>query len=55
MLVKEASEVVRGWVLLGCRTSIAVEVARHHRAGGLKNVAKASLDREHPESLRDWE
>lgn len=30
MLVKEGSEVVRGWVLFGCGHSIAVEEARHH-------------------------
>lgn len=30
MLGKEGSGVVRGWVLLCCGNSIAVEVSRHH-------------------------
>jgi hypothetical protein len=43
MLVKEGSEVVREWGLLGCGHSIAVEVAPHRWAVGLKNAAKALL------------
>ncbi len=43
MLVEEGSEVVREWGLLDCGHSIAVEVARHRWAVGLKNAAKALL------------